>query len=624
MIIRENGKVAERNYFGGDFGSGTYTPTPVKPKEKAAPVTLAKRPKTPHEVFDQVKSLYDNVHEKIGNVKGPKAAKHLAEFAAVVNAASQLKPGDDPQPVVKMAGEAKWNIRDYLYQRRMSETSGERKAAKEKRTAEEKAIAHPQDTPIDALPRPEPSKAISENPAAAELFEHIRNRRIVDSYTIPDYPIGRGYRGQMKVWIEHKPGHGWRVMRQTTNRAGNWNKPKGGTYNNKRLMVVEPQGDERGIILSLQGWEKITGISLSQVSGGVSPMKAEGEAAAKEIADLARSRWVSDKVDATNSEELKRKNAERLAGQVEQAKSRVKKILSEADYRFNAVAGTADPDRLGSQKRRSYETSQRLLDEWGINKNTGRPHTDDQGNYSRGRLGQISSFLRRHGHSLDAESAPIAESIKVGADRIAELKRMQDAKPAPRLAPYQRKLGQFMTPHHVAYAMAEKVGVKGLSVLDPTAGEGRLLKYAKEQGASEVMGVELDSTLAKFADVQQGSFLDADPATMQADALLMNPPFTTGGPDTAAIVGKAINEHWTGKGKAALILPAGPSGDKMIAPYQHMVTHQENLDDDAFKKEGTGVRSRLYILQKPMSKSASSHWLDSLLKSNETPLVVAL
>jgi hypothetical protein len=591
--------VAKENYWKTGWDRAEYTPkTYVAPEKKPIKaVELPDPPSNPHELYGQAKSLYDKIHEMIGTVKGPKAAKHMAAFADVVRAAAELKPGEDGKKVAEMAGRAKWNARDYLHSRRMAATASKRKEVKEKRAAEEKSIAHPTDTPIDALPRPEPSEAISANPEAAELFEHLRNRRIVDSYTIPDYPIGRGYRGQMKVWIEHKPGHGWRIMSQTTNRQGRWNKPKGSTYSPTRTMVVEPQGDERNIILSMgYGGESVR---LSQIRGGGEPMEVKGKAEAKEIIDLARQRWVSDNVEADTSEELKKKNAERLVKQVDQAQSRVKKILAETEYRFNVVAGTADPDRLGSQKRRSYETSQRLLTEWGIDKNTGRPHTNDRGEFTRGRLGQISAFLRRHGHSIPAENTEsVAQAPKVGAERVAELKKMQDAKPAPRLAPYQRKLGQFMTPHHVAYQMAEKVGVKGQSVLDPTAGEGRLLKYAKELGAKSVMGTEVDSKLAKYAGVSHGSFLDVPAGEMKADVLLMNPPFTTGGPDTAAIVRKAINDHWTGKGKAALILPAGPSGEKLLKPYEHMVTHREDLDDKAFQKEGTGVRSRLYILEK--------------------------
>jgi hypothetical protein len=82
----------------------------------------------------------------------------------------------------------------------------------------------------------------------------------------------------------------------------------------------------------------------------------------------------------------------------------------------------------------------------------------------------------------------------------------------------------------------------------------------------------------------------------------MNPPFTTKGvehvTETAKIIEKAVNQHWTGKGKAALILPAGPSGDKLIAPFKHLVTHEQSLNDKSFKKEGTQVNSKLYILEK--------------------------
>jgi len=199
---------------------------------------------------------------------------------------------------------------------------------------------------------------------------------------------------------------------------------------------------------------------------------------------------------------------------------------------------------------------------------------------------------------LPGEAPKTPSEPKTGAERIAELKRQQDAKPMANLSPYQRKLGQFMTPHPEAYRIAELADVNGKTVLDPTAGEGRFLKYAKELGASETMGVEIDSGLATFAGVRHGNFMDIPVGEMKADVLLMNPPFTTGGPDTAAIVDKAINEHWTGKGAAVLILPAGPSGDKVISRYQHLVEREEDLPEDAFKKEGTGVRTKLYILKK--------------------------
>jgi hypothetical protein len=208
--------------------------------------------------------------------------------------------------------------------------------------------------------------------------------------------------------------------------------------------------------------------------------------------------------------------------------------------------------------------------------------------------------LKRHGQA--APETPTADGPKTGADRAEELRRMDAAKPAPRLGDHQKRLGQFMTPHAVAYEAAGLAGVHGMSVLDPTAGEGRMLKYAREQGATETHGFEVDSQLAGFASkhgVQHGDWLAQPPGHPMADVLLMNPPFTTGGPDTRAIVAKAIDHHWTGKGKAILILPAGPSGDKVIEPYRHMVVAEKPLDEGAFKKEGTGVRTKMYVLENP-------------------------
>lgn len=50
---------------------------------------------------------------------------------------------------------------------------------------------------------------------------------------IHDYPYGFRLRCQMRVWIEFKPGKGFRYCTQTTNpkKPGTvWNKPKAGTY----------------------------------------------------------------------------------------------------------------------------------------------------------------------------------------------------------------------------------------------------------------------------------------------------------------------------------------------------------------------------------------------------------
>lgn len=52
------------------------------------------------------------------------------------------------------------------------------------------------------------------------------------AYLIADYPYGFKLRCQMKVWLEHKPNKGWRMVTRTSNpkKPGTWNKEKRSTY----------------------------------------------------------------------------------------------------------------------------------------------------------------------------------------------------------------------------------------------------------------------------------------------------------------------------------------------------------------------------------------------------------
>ena len=51
------------------------------------------------------------------------------------------------------------------------------------------------------------------------------------AYVVDDYPYGFRERTQIRYWLEHKPGKGWRFVSQTMNpQTGRWNKPKASTY----------------------------------------------------------------------------------------------------------------------------------------------------------------------------------------------------------------------------------------------------------------------------------------------------------------------------------------------------------------------------------------------------------
>jgi hypothetical protein len=80
------------------------------------------------------------------------------------------------------------------------------------------------------------------------------------AYIVADYPYGFTLRCQKRYWIETKPGHGQRLVTQTSNpkKPGVvWNKPKADTY---WMILVLVQEDDTGYIstrgLHTYGWEE--------------------------------------------------------------------------------------------------------------------------------------------------------------------------------------------------------------------------------------------------------------------------------------------------------------------------------------------------------------------------------
>lgn len=97
----------------------------------------------------------------------------------------------------------------------------------------------------------------------------------------------------------------------------------------------------------------------------------------------------------------------------------------------------------------------------------------------------------------------------------------------------------FATPPDIADFMAEASGCAGKFVLEPSAGEGALVKAALDHGAALIVAVDInEERLSKIRrdvpdpkDVIQlvpGDFLRVNLTIQAYDVVLMNPPFTRG------------------------------------------------------------------------------------------------
>jgi hypothetical protein len=76
------------------------------------------------------------------------------------------------------------------------------------------------------------------------------------AYLIQDYPYGFKLRCQKKVWLEFRPGKGYRLVSRTSNpkKGGIWNKPDKSTY----IQVANLYLDQEGYVQwkGIAGWEK--------------------------------------------------------------------------------------------------------------------------------------------------------------------------------------------------------------------------------------------------------------------------------------------------------------------------------------------------------------------------------
>lgn len=169
----------------------------------------------------------------------------------------------------------------------------------------------------------------------------------------------------------------------------------------------------------------------------------------------------------------------------------------------------------------------------------------------------------------------------------------------------KKQMQQFFTPPETAEYVIERAELEpGMSVLEPSAGEGALAVRARDEGAI-VTCIEFDPALTKKLEalrlsVSNGDFLETTP-NQQFDRVVMNPPFTKG--QDVDHVTHAFKFVKTG-GRLVAIMSAGvkSNSDKKTTAFRKLVDDHggtiEDLPDGAFSESGTMVRTVLVVLDK--------------------------
>jgi hypothetical protein len=172
----------------------------------------------------------------------------------------------------------------------------------------------------------------------------------------------------------------------------------------------------------------------------------------------------------------------------------------------------------------------------------------------------------------------------------------------------------FATPEPVGLKMVQLADIRANdSVLEPSAGHGAIARWFPENTRNRAIEMtdELSSQLAlRFSgDKIIGRFEDHN-IVNKYDAIVMNPPFGTGGKLAAEHVAKAIM-HLRDGGRIVALIPRGPAADKRFA---QLLEDQKDvyqvgeilLPASTFERAGTSVATRIIVLERQSDKDLAA------------------
>ncbi|MCG7492462.1 LPD38 domain-containing protein [Thalassobius sp. Cn5-15] len=167
----------------------------------------------------------------------------------------------------------------------------------------------------------------------------------------------------------------------------------------------------------------------------------------------------------------------------------------------------------------------------------------------------------------------------------------------------------FATPEPLGLKMVEWADIKGAErVLEPSAGHGAIARWMPENTDRTI--IEPSQSLMTKAMMytpgarhREHTFEDLH-IGVKYDAIVMNPPFGSGGKLAYEHVEKALG-HLRNGGRVVALVPAGPAADKRMAAmidsdqFKNIgVIASLDLPAITFKRAGTSVKTRILVLEK--------------------------
>lgn len=189
------------------------------------------------------------------------------------------------------------------------------------------------------------------------------------------------------------------------------------------------------------------------------------------------------------------------------------------------------------------------------------------------------------------------QEMRHHAARFDAIKARKSGSSAPRVVVAHQL---FQTPDALAARLVALLGdLSGASVLEPSAGLGRLVDQLKSAGASDIVAVDISPDCVAhlrsrpWLDVKMADFLTLSPSDLgYFDAVAMNPPFTMR--SDIRHVKHALQFLKTGGTLAGLCM----SGERRENELRPLCSTWEVIPAGAFRQSGTEVETVLFSIRK--------------------------